>query len=190
MSFVCVAFFVLSTLYAALSGRTALLTAAITGGASAGFTLAISLAGPLCLWSGLQAVMEASGLSRRLSRLLQPLLRRLFPQAYADPVAAQALCANFSANLLGLGNAATPPGIAAVQRMRQLSGQADASDEMCRFIILNTASIQLFPMTVAAVRSSFGAAAPMDILPAVWLTSFCALAVGLIAARILARWFQ
>ncbi|MEE0784801.1 MAG: spore maturation protein A, partial [Oscillospiraceae bacterium] len=90
--------------------------------------------------------------------------------------------------LLGLGNAATPLGIAAVQRMHRLSGGAAASDEMCRLIVLNTASIQLLPTTVAALRASAGAARPFAILPAVWLTSLGSVTVGLLAVRLFARW--
>ena len=97
------------------------------------------------------------------------------------------LTANVAANLLGLGNAATPMGIAAVRRMQQHSGSARATDEMCRLIVLNTASIQLLPTTVAAVRAANGAAAPFDILPAVWLTSVCSVTAGLLAAFLFGR---
>lgn len=92
-----------------------------------------------------------------------------------------------SAIRLALGNAATPMGIAAVRRMQQRSGSARATDEMCRLIVLNTASIQLLPTTVAAVRAANGAAAPFDILPAVWLTSVCSVTAGLLAAFLFGR---
>ena len=134
--------------------------------------------------------MEAAGLNERLSHLLRPLLRRLFPQACGDDAARKALCGNLAANLLGLGNAATPLGIAAVQRMRQLSGSGRASDEMCRFIVLNTASVQLLPLTVTALRSNAGAVSPMDILPAVWVTSLCSVAAGISAAALFSRWYR
>ena len=97
------------------------------------------------------------------------------------------LCANVSANLLDLGNAATPMGIAAVKRMQELAHTRTATDEMCRLIVMNTASIQLLPTTVAAVRASLGAAAPFDILPAVWVTSALSVTAGLLAARIFRR---
>ena len=97
------------------------------------------------------------------------------------------LTANISANLLGLGNAATPMGIAAVRRMQKNSRPGEATDEMCLLIVMNTASIQLLPTTVAAVRASLGAAAPFDILPAVWLTSIASVGMGILAAKLLRR---
>ena len=95
------------------------------------------------------------------------------------------IAANMSANLLGLGNAATPMGIQAAKRLAD--GKAIASGELCRLIVLNTASIQLIPTNVAAIRSQLGAAVPFDILPAVWLTSIAAAGMGLLAAWFLGR---
>ena len=97
------------------------------------------------------------------------------------------LTANVAANLLGLGNAATPMGIAAVRRMQQRSGSARATDEMCRLIVLNTASIQLIPANVAAIRASLGCQRPFDILYAVWATSFTSAGAGLLMAWILGK---
>lgn len=184
-------FFLLLALISALAtGRTAALSAAVMEGARAGVTLAITLAGPLCLWNGLNRLMAGAGLSQKLAKLLTPLLKRLFPGACRDQAAREALCGNLSANLLGLGNAATPLGIQAVRRMHQLSGGGPASDEMCRLIVMNTASVQLLPTTVAAVRAGLGAAAPFDLLPAVWVTSLCSVAVGLLAAKAGAKWIR
>ena len=101
--------------------------------------------------------------------------------------ACAAIGQNLSANLLGLGNAATPMGIRAVRRMRALSGSDTATDEMCRLIVMNTASIQLIPATVAGIRASLGAVRPYAILPAVWLTSAASVTAGLLAARLLER---
>ena len=114
------------------------------------------------------------------------MLGALYPSSRRDPALAEDLCANLSANLLGLGNAATPMGIQAARRMA--GRQTTASDELCRLVVLNTASIQLLPTTVAALRAGLGAAAPFNILPAVWLSSVCALTVGLAACRLLERW--
>ena len=179
----------LAVLAGAISGQLGAVSAAAMAGAEQGAQLCLSLAGPLCLWAGLAAVLEGSGLSAKLAALLRPLLGRLFPVAARDAQALEKISGNFTANLLGLGNAATPLGIAAVQRMHQLSGGgAAASDEMCRLIVLNTASIQLLPTTVAALRASAGAARPFAILPAVWLTSLGSVTVGLLAAGLFARW--
>jgi len=171
-----------SLLCAILSGQTHDLASAVLHGAQAGIQLVLSLSGPFCLWNGLSAVMHASGFSEFLARLFHPLLQFMFPRAFADSQARHALCGNFTANLLGLGNAATPMGIAAVRRMQQLSGSENATHEMCRLIVLNTASVQLIPTTVATLRAELNAAAPMDILPAVWVTSVCSVTIGLLAA--------
>ena len=116
----------------------------------------------------------------------RPLLRWLLPRASRDDETLSAVSANVSANLLGLGNAATPLGVQAACRMAR--GQNGvASDELCLLVVLNTASIQLVPATVASVRAAAGAAAPLDILPAVWLSSALSVTVGLLAAKALAR---
>ena len=178
----------LAVLAGAISGQLGAVSAAAMAGAERGAQLCLSLAGPLCLWAGLAAVLEGGGLSAKLAALLRPLLGRLFPAAARDAQALEKISGNVTANLLGLGNAATPLGIAAVQRMHRLSGGAAASDEMCRLIVLNTASIQLLPTTVAALRASAGAARPFAILPAVWLTSLGSVTVGLLAVGLFARW--
>ncbi|MBR6826211.1 MAG: spore maturation protein A [Oscillospiraceae bacterium] len=177
----------LSVFTGVLHGQTGKLTPAALEGAQSAISLCISLSGALCLWSGLAKVMEKAGLTEKLGKVLRPLFRKLFPIAAQDPLALGYITANVSANLLGLGNAATPMGIAAVKRMHKLQGGSSAGDEMCRLIVMNTASIQLFPTTVGAVRAACGARAPFDILPAVWITSLCSVGVGLLAARILQR---
>lgn len=164
------------------------LAAAVPQGAQAGITLGISIAGSLCLWSGLGRVMEKAGITDLLSKLIAPLLHRIFPSTETDPALSGVLSGNICANFLGLGNAATPMGIRAVQRMSRSS--SIATDEMCRLIVLNTASIQLIPANVAAVRSSLGCAAPFDILPAVWLTSLCSAGLGVLAAVFLGKWWR
>ena len=187
LSYVWIIMVILSIFCSILTGRTAQTGSAALIGAQNGVTLALSLCGSLCLWSGFAKLTEKSGLARRFSALLRPLLSRLFPEASRDPSALQDLCGNLTANFLGLGNAATPMGISAVRRMHALSGKPDASDEMCRLIVLNTASIQLIPSTVGAVRTSLGSTRPFDILPAVWLTSACSVTAGLLAARLFSR---
>ena len=187
MGYIWVGMLALSVCAALAEGRLGVLTGAAMEGASSAVALCLSLAGALCLWSAFAKVMEKAGLTEKLGRLMQPLFRRLFPQASRDPVALGCLTGNVSANLLGLGNAATPMGIAAVKRMKALSGGTEASDEMCLLIVMNTASIQLLPTTVAAVRASLGAQAPFDILPAVWLTSIFSVTAGIAAAKLLRR---
>ena len=185
MSWILCVIFGISWICSIFSGTGAALAAAIPTGAQAGITLALSMAGSICLWTGVGHLMEKIGLTAALSRLLSPLLHRLFPSTKHDPLLAGDLSGNICANILGLGNAATPMGLRAVQRMSH--GHTTASDELCRFIVLNTASIQLLPTNVAAIRSALGCASPFDILPAVWITSICSAGLGLGAAAILGK---
>ncbi len=182
MSWIWTLMLLLSTVAALVFGNGAALSAAVQKGAQTGVTLAISIGGSICLWTGVGKLMERSGITNGLSRLFAPLLRLLFPTTRTDNQARQYLSANICANLLGLGNAATPMGIQAAKRLVDPRHPTLATDELCRLIVLNTASIQLIPANVAAVRASLGAASPFDILPAVWLTSICSAGLGLAAA--------
>ena len=176
---------VISLLFGLLTGRLdAVANAALTGANSA-VELSISMAGAMCLWSGIMEIMRVCGLSDGLARAFRPLLRRLLPNASRDSETLAAVSANVSANLLGLGNAATPLGIQAARRMAQGCGGI-ASDELCLLVVLNTASIQLIPATIASVRAAAGCQTPFDILPAVWLSSVLSVTAGLLMARLLA----
>lgn len=172
---------VVSVVCGAVYGRMEAVSAAALEGAGQAVRLCLSMAGMLCLWTGLMEVMDRCGLSRRLGRLFRPVLRRLLPRASRDPETLAAVTANVSANLLGLGNAATPMGIRAACRMAR-GTEGVASDELCRLVVLNTASIQLLPTTVASIRAVCGSAAPLDILPAVWVSSLLSVTAGLAAA--------
>ena len=174
----------LSVLCGTVNGRMAEVSAAALEGASAAVELCLGMLGSVCLWMGVMELMERCGLAGGLARLLRPVLRRLLPKASADTETLGAVSANVSANLLGLGNAATPLGIRAARRMAQ-NCDGVAGDELCRLVVLNTASIQLLPTTVAGVRAACGSAAPLDILPAVWLSSALSVTAGLLAARAL-----
>ena len=186
LSYIWSLFLLAGIVCASLSGQVAALSAAVMQGAQQGITLSMSLAGALFLWSGVARVMRESGLSLGLSRLLRPFLALIFPETCRDPEALGYLCGNFSSNLLGLGSAATPMGVACVRRMQALSKKPDcAGNEMCRLIVMNTASVQLLPSTVCALRASLGAAQPFEILPAVWVSSLLSVSVGLLAASLL-----
>ena len=187
MSWIFTGMILLAVISAAATGSGSALAAALPQGAQAGITLGISLAGSICLWSGVGRLMEGIGLTKTLGGRMRPLLHRLFPSTKSDLVLAGALSGNICANLLGLGNAATPMGIQAAQRLVDPRRPQWATDELCRLIVLNTASIQLIPANVAAIRAGLGCASPFDILPAVWLTSACSASAGLLAAMLLGR---
>lgn len=187
MSWIWTGLIFVSILTSVLSGRGSELAAATAQGGQAGITLALSMAGSVCLWSGVGKVMEHAGFTGLLSRLLMPVLGRLFPSCKTNTQLSGCLSANICANILGLGNAATPMGIQAAQHMAKHCKNGTASNELCRLVVLNTASIQLIPANVAAIRVNLGSSAPFDILPAVWITSFCAAAIGLLAAWVLGK---
>ncbi len=184
MSWIWTTLLTVSLVFAWFTDSSAALAGAVLQGAQAGVTLAISMAGAICLWTGVGNLMAHTGVTDSLSRLMRPALNRLFPSTGADKALARDLSANICANILGLGNAATPMGISAAKRMARNSV---ASDELCRLIVLNTASIQLIPANVAAVRTSLGCQAPFDILPAVWITSLCSAGLGIAAAWLLGK---
>ena len=187
MSWIWTGILLVSIIFSIINSNISAVSGAVLSGAQSGITLALSMAGTICLWSGIAEVMQGAGLTKSLARLLSPLTGKIFPGAKKDSLLAQDLSANICANLLGLGNAATPLGIRAVKRMIQAKNPSVATNEMCRLIVLNTASIQLIPATVAGVRASLGCTTPFDILPAVWITSLCSAGLGLIAAYLFGK---
>ena len=187
MSWIWCGIIAVSLIFSVFLGKGSQLAAAIPKGAEDAVKLSVSIAGSLCLWTGAGRLIEKAGMTQKLSVLLSPILYRLFPTARTDFTLAGDLSANICANLLGLGNAATPMGIRAVKRLADPARPHYATDEMCRLIVLNTASIQLIPGTVAAIRSGLGSPAPFDILPAVWITSTVSAGSGLLAAFLLGR---
>lgn len=187
MSWIFTVMMIVSVIAAVVLGNGSALAGAMLQGAQSGVTLALSLAGGMCLWTGVGKLMAACGLSQKLSRLFAPLLGRIFPTFHKDPAFAGSLSANVCANFLGLGNAATPMGIQAAKRLAARVKNGAASAELCRLIVLNTASIQLIPANVAAVRAGLGCNAPFDILPAVWVTSLCSAGLGIMCAFLLEK---
>ena len=177
---------IFSVVSAAFGGNMEALSAAALSGCGEAVTLVISLTGMLCLWCGLMKIAQQCRLTEAVARLFRPLTRLLFPELPAGGPALQAICMNLSANLLGLGNAATPLGLAAMQELQKLNRQKDtASNAMVTFVVLNAASLQLIPTTCAVLRQQAGSAAPMEILPAVWLSSVASAAAALTLARLL-----
>ena len=172
---------------AVLTGNGSALAGAVQTGAQAGVNLAISIAGSICLWTGVGALMERLGITAMLGKGLRPLLGRLFPECQKNETLRGSLSANICANLLGLGNAATPMGIRAAKELADPNRPGLATDSMCRLVVLNTASIQLIPANVAAVRSSLGCERPFDILIPVWITSLCSASLGVAMAWILGK---
>lgn len=177
-----------SVAVAAATGRMAALTPAIVDSAGKGVTLALGLAGVMSLWLGLMRVAEEAGLVRLLGRAAAPLLRRLFPEVPDGHPALGAVVMNVAANMLGLGNAATPFGLQAMAALQELNPRKDlASDAQALLCALNTASVQLVPASVIALRAASGARSPADILGATLLASACATLTAVASARLLRR---
>ncbi len=189
MSVIWTAMVVVSIICGLATGRGPQVASAAMEGAAAAVELCLTMAGMLCLWMGVMEIMKRSGLSRQLSKLLRPLLGRLYPEFARDEDVMDNISANVSANVLGLGNAATPLGIQAARLMSHRTPGV-ASDALCMLIVCNTASIQLIPTTVASVRAAAGSPLPFDILPAVWLASAVTVTVGIVVCKLFARFWS
>jgi spore maturation protein A len=161
--------------------------AALTASQSA-VELSIGLTGIICLWSGLMNIAQKSGMIKIIARLTGPILKILFPQIAKNDRAMGAIVMNLAANFLGLGNAATPLGIRAMNELQKVNKKKDtASDPMCMFLVLNTSAIQLIPTTIIAIRSNAGSAAPSEITACVWVASLCATIAGVVSVFILSK---
>lgn len=185
MNYIWAGMMALSLIFAIVTGRTAELSQAVLTGAGDAIELLLGILGMLCFWSGMMEIAKRSGLTDILAKMFSPLLTLVFRDVPYNSPAMKYMSLNISANLLGLGNAATPFGIEAMKELKKLDPKSDrASDSMLLFVVMNTASIQLFPTTVAAYRATYGSSNPFDILPSVWITSVAALTVGIIIAKI------
>lgn len=186
MNYIWGAMMLISILCAAATGRMQQLSEAVLAGAGDAVQLVISLLGMMCLWTGLMKIADAGGLTGLLSRAFAPVMRRLFPQYRPESPAVRAICMNVTANLLGLGNAATPMGIAAMKEMEKDNPTpGTANNSMVMFVVINTASLQLLPTTMGVLRARYGSASPFDVVPAVWVTSVLALLTGIVMAKLL-----
>jgi spore maturation protein SpmA len=177
----------LATLTAAYTDKMPEVTKASFDSAKSAVTLAIGLIGPMALWLGIMKVAEAGGLMRIIARWLRPVMIRLFPDVPAEHPAMSAMIMNMAANTLGLGNAATPMGIKAMQELEKLSVEkGTASNAMCLFLAINTSSVTILPLGVITVRAAANATAPSAILIPAILATICSTAVAILAAKLLA----
>lgn len=178
---------IISVICGIATGRVDSVANAAMSGAADGITLFITMAGMMCLWSGLMKIASVSGVTKAFSRLISPLLRLLFPGVKRDSEAAGAISMSMAANFLGLGSAATPLGLTAMNELYKSSSEGVASDDMVMLVVLNTASIELIPTTVAVYRAAAGSSSPLSILPCVWIASVISVSVGVTAAKLLSK---
>ncbi len=178
----------LAFVFGLITGQTEAVSQAMLDGAKSATTMAFDLLGMMCFWSGLLEVAKRAGLTEKLALCLRPVTRLLFPRLSADSPAVTAMVMNMTANFLGLSNAATPLGLTAMAELQKIAPQKGrATDEMCMFVVINTASISLIPTTVIALRSAAGSTEPFAVMLPVWLCSAVSLFVGVAAAKLLAQ---
>lgn len=174
---------ILSILCSFFTGNSPQLSEAIIDSSAQAVELLLTMAGVMLLWSGIIRIAQESGLTEAFAKMLSPLLRLLFPKIKDKPKALGSISMNLTANLLGLGNTATPLGIQAMKELDALNGGSQtASNEMVVFVVMNTASLQLMPTMLGTLRQRYGSAAPFEILVPVWISSACALTVALMIA--------
>lgn len=175
-----------SIVYSFFAHTTEQVSDAVFKGAQSAVELSISMAGMLCFWSGMMEIAEKSGVTKLISKFFSPVLGRIMPDIDKNSKAFHCISMNISANLLGLGNAATPFGINAMKEMKRLNSDSSyISDSMLVFVVMNTASLQILPTTLLTLRSACNSAAPYEILPCIWLSSSLALVFGVTLALIL-----
>lgn len=182
------AMIVISLVTSLFTGRVEETASAAATGAASAIESCISLLGIMCLWTGIAKIGERAGIVSVFSKLIRPLTKIIFPKLKEDSPALSAIVMNIVANLIGMGNAATPLGIKAIKELDKINKEKNkASNEMCMFVVINTASIQLLPATLISLRQSFGSANPGEVIVPVWIVSVCALFVGVCVAKVLER---
>ena len=182
MNIVWAAIIIASVTYALISGNGIFASGAVFKCCESGMKLLLTLTGSMAVWSGIMNIADKSGISEAVSILFSPILKLLFPEYKHDRKVMSHISTNITANLIGIGNAATPAGLKAVAAMHNGSRRANRS--MSVFIVMNTASIQLIPATIAAMRTAHGSKSPMEITVCIWISSFSALIIGIAAVKL------
>ena len=183
-------FIIISIIYALFSGNIEKLSNGIFDSASSAVELTITFFGTICLWNGIMEIVRKTSLMGKLTKILKPFMTFVFPELKKQSRAYEDISMNIIANLLGLGNAATPLGLKAMQTMQKENPKKDTlTNSMAMFIVLNTASLQLIPTNVIAIRSSLGSAQPSSIIVTVWIATIIAAVVGIVATKILMKKF-
>ena len=186
MNYIWYFLFAAGILFAAFTGRMDDVTSSALESVKTAVELAIGLIGVMALWLGLMRVAEKAGLVSALSRLLRPILTRLFPDVPADHPAMGSMLANIAANMLGLGNSATALGLKAMKDLQEINKDRNsASNSMATFLAINTSSVTIIPATVIAVRVSAGATSPAEIIGPTILATIASTTVAVIVARLL-----
>lgn len=181
-------FIIISIFYAILSGNIENINNCIFESAENAVKLTLTLLGATCLWSGIMEIASKTDIIKYLSAILQPIIKKIFYNLDSDKKSYNNIIMNIIANILGLGNAATPLGLKAMGELQKENANKDElSDNMIMLIVLNTASLQVIPTTVIAVRKSLGSNNPTQIIFPVWIATVCAAVVGILVAKIIIK---
>jgi spore maturation protein A len=185
MNYVFPILLIFSFISAVVTGRVDELSSAVIDGAESAVQLLLRLVSMLCLWGGIMEIGDRSGLTKLFSKIMYPIVALIFPRLRKEKYVLEAVSMNITANVLGLGNAATPLGLEAMRRLQYVNANTEyASDDMIVFVVMNTAAMHIIPTTVATMRGQYGSENPMEIMPAAFLTSFLALATAITVAKI------
>ncbi len=186
MNYIWCGLIIISLITAAVNGNMEVTINAAFDGAKAAVDTILALAGVMCFWTGIMKIAEKSGLSDKIEKLLRPLITFLFPNSSNE--AKKYISMNMSANLLGMGNAATPMGIKAMQTLDKENPRPEyASDDMCMLVVLNTTSLQLIPTTIIALRTAANSANPFSVILPIWISSLAAVVAAVTAAKLWQR---
>jgi len=178
-------FIVLSICYAIFTGNIEKINNSIFDGTKSSVELSINLLGTICLWNGIMEIAANTNIIGILTKFLEPILKILFPEIKNNAKIKSEISMNMIANILGLGNAATPLGLKAMKSMqKENKDKTKLTNSMAMFIIINTASIQLIPTTVIAIRNSLGSEKPTQIIFPVWLVTIIAAVTGILVTKI------
>lgn len=178
-------FIIISYIYAIINGNVERINNAVFEYTEMAVNLTITLLGTMCLWNGLMEIALNTRLKSVINKLLNPVVNFLFPESKENKKIHEEISMNITANLLGLGNAATPLGLKAMNSMQEHNKDRNRlTDDMATLIILNTASIQIIPTTVIGIRMSLGSLQPTKIIFAVWFSTICAAIVGITVTKI------
>lgn len=181
-------FIIISYIYALFSGNLEKINNGIFESASSAVELTITFFGTITLWCGIMQIAKDSSLSKKLAKMLKPIIRFLFPDVNENEPAHEEISLNIIANILGLGNAATPLGLKATESLQEKNkNKSTLSNSMAILVLLNTASMQLIPTTVIAIRTSLNSENPTSIIFPVWVSTFCAAFVAILVAKILIK---
>lgn len=172
---------------AAATGNLTALSKAAADGAQSAVETALLLMGAMCLWLGLMNIASHAGLTEKVSRILSPLICRLFPEYAAHTAVGEKISMNIAANMLGMGNAATPLGLAAMDEMQRISGGDTPTRGMVLFVVMNTAAFQLIPSSVVTLRAAYGSANPYDIMVHIWFVSIGSLLTCIFVCKLFER---